>query len=111
MKGIDRRRALDGNYTRRLPSPSLGLAIVPKAAKSLPLADIKASAVKPEGLVEEARVTVHVHPRLVGLAIATGVAGGTGDVRRVRLALAAHSRTSGVGAKQTNLTRYRGASD
>lgn len=62
MKEIDRRSALTGIICGAAVAV-VGLAIVPKAAKSLPLADIKASAVKPEGLVEEARVTVHVHPR------------------------------------------------
>ena len=63
MKEIDRRSALTGIICGAAVA-TVGLAIVPKAAKSLPLADIKASAVKREGLVEEARVTVHVvHPR------------------------------------------------
>jgi hypothetical protein len=39
------------------------LAVMPRAAKSLPLAGIEAGAVKPQDLVEEARVTVNVHPR------------------------------------------------
>jgi hypothetical protein len=42
---------------------AIGLTIMPKAAKSLPLVAVKAGAVKPEALVEEARVTIHVHPR------------------------------------------------
>ena len=42
---------------------TLGLAVMPRAAKSMPLGAIKAGAVKPLDLVEEARVTVHVHPR------------------------------------------------
>jgi hypothetical protein len=43
---------------------TFGLAVfMPRAAKSLPLADIEAGAVKPQDIVEEARVTVHVHPR------------------------------------------------
>ena len=61
MKEIDRRSVLTGILCGAVAS--VGLAIVPKPAKSLPLADIKAGAVKPQDLVEEARVTVHVHPR------------------------------------------------
>ena len=62
MKEIDRRSVLTGIICGSAVA-TVGLAIMPKAAKSLPLANIKAGAVKPEGLVEEARVTVHVHPR------------------------------------------------
>ena len=40
-----------------------GLTVIPKAAKSLPFVPSKAGAVKPQDLVDEARVTVHVHPR------------------------------------------------
>jgi hypothetical protein len=50
-----------------------------KAAKSLPLDVIKAGAVKPLRL-EEARVTVHEHPRRRHCIAGTGGAGGTGDV-------------------------------
>ena len=60
MKEIDRRSVLTGIICGAAVA-TVGLAIMPDAAKSLPLADTKA--VKPEGLVEEARVTVHVHPR------------------------------------------------
>jgi len=42
---------------------TLGLAALPKEAKSLPAAAMKDGVVEPEDLVEEARVTVHVHPR------------------------------------------------
>ena len=42
---------------------AVGLTAMPKTAKSLPLGTVKAGAAKPEDLVEEARVTVHVHPR------------------------------------------------
>jgi hypothetical protein len=38
-----------------------GLTVIPKAAKSLPLGSAKGWGVKPQALVEEARVTVHVH--------------------------------------------------
>ena len=62
MKEIDRRSVLTGIICGAAVA-TVGMAVMPKTAKSLPLADIKASAVKPEGLVEEARVTVHVHPR------------------------------------------------
>ena len=37
---------------------TVGLTGMPKAAKSLPLGPVK-----PEDLVEESRVTLHVHPR------------------------------------------------
>ena len=43
----------------------------------MPLGAIKAGAVKPEDLVEEARVTIHI--RAVAIAGAIGVAGGIGD--------------------------------
>ena len=62
MKEIDRRSVLTGIICGSAVA-TVGSAIMPKAAKSLPLANIKAGAVKPEGLFEEARVTVHVHPR------------------------------------------------
>jgi hypothetical protein len=45
---------------------TVGWAILPRAAKSMPFGAIKAGAVKPQDLVEEARVTVHVHPRRRG---------------------------------------------
>ena len=62
MKQIDRRSLLTGIICGAAIA-TVGLTILPKAAKSLPLGAIKAGAVKPEDLVEEARVTVHVHPR------------------------------------------------
>jgi hypothetical protein len=60
MKEIDRRSVLTGIICA---IATVGLTVIPKAAKSLPLGAVKAGAVKPAGLVEEARVTVHVHPR------------------------------------------------
>jgi hypothetical protein len=39
------------------------LAVLPNAAQSTPLAIAKGGVVKPESLVEKARVTIHVHPR------------------------------------------------
>jgi hypothetical protein len=62
MEGIDRRKVLTGMFCGAAVV-SLGLSAMPKAAKSAPLGAVKAGAVKSEGLVEEARVTVHVHPR------------------------------------------------
>jgi hypothetical protein len=62
MEAIDRRGVLMGMLCGALVA-GVGLTVVPKAAKSLPLAAIKAGAVKPQDLVEETRVTVHVHPR------------------------------------------------
>jgi hypothetical protein len=60
MQVIARRDMLKGIIFGAVAS--LGLAAMPKAAKSLPLAAVKDGAVKPD-LVEEARVTVHMHPR------------------------------------------------
>ena len=62
MKEIDRRSVITGIVCGAAVA-TIGLTILPKAAKSLPLGAIKAGAVKSEDLVEEARVTVHVHPR------------------------------------------------
>jgi len=60
MKEMDRRSVLTGIIC----GAAVGLAIMPNAAKSLPLDAVKAGAVKqPQDIVEEARVTVHVHPR------------------------------------------------
>ena len=56
MKEIDRRSVLTGILCGAAIS-TLGLTVIPKAAKSLPLVAIKAGAVKPQALVEEARVT------------------------------------------------------
>jgi len=62
MTEIDRRRVLTGILCGAAVA-TVGLSVMPKAAQSLPLGTIKAGVVKPERLVEEARVTVHVHPR------------------------------------------------
>jgi len=60
MKEMDRRSVLTGIIC----GAAVRLAIMPNAAKSLPLDAVKAGAVKqPQDIVEEARVTVHVHPR------------------------------------------------
>ena len=61
MQEIDRRSVL--NILCGGAIAAVGLAVMPKAAQSLPLGSVKAGVVKPEDLVEEARVTVHVHPR------------------------------------------------
>ena len=62
MKEIDRRSVLTGIICGAVIA-SAGLTVMPKAAKSLPVGAIKGGALKPQALVEEARVTVHVHPR------------------------------------------------
>jgi hypothetical protein len=62
MKDIDRRSVVTGILCGGAIA-AIGLTVMPKAAKSLPLDVVKAGAVKPADLVEEARVTVHVHPR------------------------------------------------
>ena len=62
MKEIDRRSVLTGILCGTAIA-TVGLTVMPQTAKSLPSGALKAGAVKPENLVEEARVTVHVHPR------------------------------------------------
>jgi hypothetical protein len=62
MEEIDRRSVLTAILCGGAIA-TVGMTIMPKAAKSLPLGTIKAGVVKPEDLVEEARVTVQVHPR------------------------------------------------
>ena len=52
MEQIDRRSLLTGIICSAAIA-TVGLTILPKAAKSLPLGAIKAGAVKPEDLVEE----------------------------------------------------------
>jgi hypothetical protein len=62
MTEIDRRSVLTGILCGAAVA-TVGLTVIPKAAQSLPLDAVKAGVVKPDRLVEEARVTVHVHPR------------------------------------------------
>ena len=62
MKEMDRRSVIAG-IARGAAVATFGLNVMPQTAKSLPSGALKAGAVKPENLVEEARVTVHVHPR------------------------------------------------
>jgi hypothetical protein len=62
MEGIDRRKVLIEMFCGAAVV-SLGLTAMPKAAKSTTLGAAKAGAVKSEGLVEEARVSVRAHPR------------------------------------------------
>ena len=78
MKEIDRRSVITGIVCGAAVA-TFGLTVIPKAAKSLPLDAVKAGAVKPQDLIEEARVTVHVHPRRRHRG-RHGAAGGTGDV-------------------------------
>jgi hypothetical protein len=62
MEEIDRRSVLTGILCG-VAIATVGLAVMPNAAKSMPLGALKAGAVKPQDLVEEARVTVHVNTR------------------------------------------------
>ena len=56
MEVIDRRRVLTGIICGAAVA-TVGLAVMPRAAKSMLLGSITAGAVKPQALVEEARVT------------------------------------------------------
>ena len=62
MKEIDRRSVFTGIICGGAIA-AIGLTAIPRAAISLPLGAVKAGALKPQDLVEEARVTVNVHPR------------------------------------------------
>jgi hypothetical protein len=63
MKEIDRRSVVTGFLCGGVIA-AMGLTVMPKAARSLPLGGaVTGGIVKPQALVEEARVTVHVHPR------------------------------------------------
>jgi len=62
MMEIDRRSVLTGILCGAAVA-TLGLTVIPEAAKSLPLDAIKAGPVKPQEIVEEARATVHVNTR------------------------------------------------
>ncbi len=62
MKHIDRRSVLNGLLWGAAIA-AVGTTTLSRAAKSLPLPDVKAGVAEPDGLVEEARVTIHVHPR------------------------------------------------
>src|SRR5262245_34902157 len=62
MQEIDRRSVLTSILCGGAIA-TVGLTLMPKAGMSLPLGTVKAGIAKPEDLVEEARVTVHVHPR------------------------------------------------
>jgi hypothetical protein len=42
---------------------SIAFVVMPKVVYATPLAASRAGVVKPEGLVEKARVTINVHPR------------------------------------------------
>jgi hypothetical protein len=75
MKENDRRSVLTGIISS-VTIATVGLTVIPKAAKSLPLGAVKAGAVGPAGLVAEARV---LFTCIIAIAIATGAAGGTGD--------------------------------
>jgi hypothetical protein len=62
MTEINRRTVLTGILFGTAVA-TVGLTVMPKVAKALPLGAAKAGAMKTQDLVEEARVTVHVHPR------------------------------------------------
>ena len=62
MKEMDRRSVITGIVCGAAVA-TFGLTVISKAAKSLPLGAVKAGAVKSQDIVEEPRVTVHVHPR------------------------------------------------
>jgi hypothetical protein len=62
MKKIDRRSVVTGFLCGSVIA-AMGLTVMPKATKAMPLAAIKDGVRQPEGLVEDARVVVHVHPR------------------------------------------------
>ena len=57
-----------------------GLTVIPRAAKSLPLGAVKSGALKPQDLVEEAKERLFTYIRAGAIAVATGAAGGIGDV-------------------------------
>jgi hypothetical protein len=58
MKEMDRRSVITGIVCGAAVA-TFGLTVMPKAAKSLPLDAVKAGAVKPQDLVEEARGQCH----------------------------------------------------
>lgn len=63
MKEINRRSVLTGLLCGAAVA-GLGVSVVPRVAQSTPLATMaKQALVKPNALVEEARVTVYVGPR------------------------------------------------
>jgi hypothetical protein len=62
MTEFDRRHVLTGILCGAAVA-AVGLTAIPKAAQSLPLDGVKTGVAKPDPLVEEARVTVHVHSR------------------------------------------------
>jgi hypothetical protein len=61
MDAIDRRGVLTGILCGAAVT-AIGLSIIPKSAEAMPLGAAKDVA-RPGRLAEEARVTVHVHPR------------------------------------------------
>lgn len=62
MHEIDRRGVLTGMLCGAALATA-GLTIMPRPARSLPLASMESAIPEPQPLVEEARVTIHVHPR------------------------------------------------
>ena len=62
MRTIGRRSILMGALVGGL-GVTVGMSFLPDAAQATSLSLARAGMVKPEGLVEKARVTIHVHPR------------------------------------------------
>ncbi len=62
MTAVSRSGALKGIMCVAIAA-SIGFVVMPNIVRATPLAASLAGAVKPDGLVEKARVTVHVHPR------------------------------------------------
>jgi hypothetical protein len=62
MRTIGRRSILMGALVGAL-GVTVGMSLLPDAAQATSLSLARAGMVKPEGLVEKARVTIHVHPR------------------------------------------------
>ena len=62
MRTIGRRSILMGALVGAL-GVTVSMSLLPDAAQATSLSLARAGMVKPEGLVEKARVTIHVHPR------------------------------------------------
>jgi len=62
MKTINRRGVVGGAIWA-VVAAGVSFAVLPSALHATPLASSLAGAVKSDGLVEKARVTIHVHPR------------------------------------------------
>ena len=78
MKEMDRRSVITGIVCGAAVA-TFGLTVIPKAAKSLPLDAVKAGAVKPQDSSRRLG-SLSTCIRAGAIAVATGAAGGTGDV-------------------------------